>query len=214
MWYNTYMNKLPAEGNVTQDFYTPVNYIAGRTRHEALDIVHYDFVPVRALFSGKALLVIDNVPDYAFTAPGNWSGYGNEVWIVSFNGRVKQRLAHLKKGSPIAEGQKVSAGQEIGKMGRTGYRFPLDTIHTHYEIYVDGVRVDPYSDWEKNLDESLTEDQMSELETRVSKLEAEMEIVMGKQKKTAKNTKRLRRLATWAFPKRAKKLGIKKPKKK
>lgn len=208
------MNKLPAEGNVTQDFYTPVNYIAGRTTHEALDIVHYDFVHVHALFTGKVLLVIDNVPDYAQTAPGNYSGYGNEVWVVSFNGRVKQRVAHLQQGAPVQDGDTLWAGQPIGRMGQTGYRFPMDTIHTHYEIYVDGVRVDPYSDWEKNLDESLTEDQMSELETRVSKLEAEMEIVMGKQKKTSKNTKRLRSLAVWAFPKRAKKLGIKKPKKK
>ena len=39
---------LPTNGRITQDFYTPVNYIAGRTKHEALDIVTSEKEPIIA----------------------------------------------------------------------------------------------------------------------------------------------------------------------
>lgn len=206
------MKELPAEGVVTQDFYTEVNYIADRSTHQALDIVNSNYVPIRALFSGIVLLNIDNVPDGAFISENNYSGYGNERWIVSYNGRVKQRVAHLMQGSPVQEGWKIKSGMVIGTMGQTGYRFPESVIHTHYEIYLDGVRVDPYSNWEQYLEESLTENQMSELETRVSKLEAQMEVLKGGYKKTKSNVQGLRRLAFWKTPKLAKKAGVNKPK--
>jgi len=141
----------PAKGYITQYFNTPVDYIAGRSYHEALDIVNDNFTNIYSMFDGYVILVVDDVPDYAQTSPTNYSGYGNEVWIVSNNGKVKQRVAHLKKGAKVKEGQKVKQDIVIGVMGQTGYRFPLPTIHTHYEIYVDNVRVDPLGNWQKYL---------------------------------------------------------------
>lgn len=198
----------PAKGVITQYFNTPVDYIAGRSYHEALDIVNDNFTNVYSMFDGYVILVVDDVPDYAQTSPTNYSGYGNEVWIVSTNGRVKQRVAHLKKGAKVKEGQKIKQDTVIGVMGQTGYRFPLPTIHTHYEIYVDNVRVDPLGNWQKYLkDNNYT---MTELEKRVATLEAEV----LRLKNTRKNTKRLRKFALKTNEKLAKKLGIKKPKKK
>jgi len=198
----------PAKGYITQYFNTPVDYIAGRSYHEALDIVNDNFTNVYSMFDGYVILVVDDVPDYAQTSPTNYSGYGNEVWIVSNNGKVKQRVAHLKKGAKVKEGQKVKQDTVIGVMGQTGYRFPLDTIHTHYEIYVDNVRVDPLGDWQKYLkDNNYT---MTELEKQVAKNTADIE----RLKNTRKNTKRLRKFARATNKKLAEKLGIKKPKKK
>jgi len=202
----------PAKGYITQYFNTPVDYIAGRSYHEALDIVNDNFTNIYSMFDGYVILVVDDVPDYAQTSPTNYSGYGNEVWIVSNNGKVKQRVAHLKKGAKVKEGQKVKQDTVIGVMGQTGYRFPLPTIHTHYEIYVDNVRVDPLGDWQKYLkDNNYT---MTELEKQVAKNTADIEILKGKQKKTKKNVKKLRKYSFLKDSKLAKKLGIKKPKKK
>lgn len=168
---------LPTKGIITQYFDTPVDYIAGRTTHEALDIVSSNYNPVRAMFSGIVLIAENSVRDYDVYSKTNRTGYGNEVWVVSYNGRVKQRCAHLKQNILVKEGQEVEPNQELGYMGQTGYRFPKSTIHTHYEIYVDGKRVDPLDTdtWEQYLEKSLTIDTMTDLELRVEKLEAEVE---------------------------------------
>lgn len=157
----------PAEGEVTQDFYTPVNYIAGRSYHEALDIVTSTFEHLKALFSGSIYIVIDDVENYAVYSSTNYTGYGNEVWQVSDNGRVMLRVCHNKKGCPVREGEYVEPNTIIGTTGQTGYRVPDDIIHTHYEIYIDGIRHDP-EDWIGILlaleSKSLTIDNMSSLE--------------------------------------------------
>ena len=166
---------LPTNGTITQYFDTPVNYIVGRTTHEALDIVTNTFEAIRAPFSGIIQLILDDVPNYE----KGWTGYGNEVWLVSYNGRVKSRFAHCMQKFPVEETEAVEAGTQIATTGQTGYRFPLDTIHTHWEIYLDGVRVDPLGDdWIKALNQSLTIDDMSqlqELKERVDRLDSIVE---------------------------------------
>lgn len=207
------MKELPAAGNITQDFYTEVYYIYGRNYHGALDIVNYDYVPMHALFKGSILLLIDDCPDGAFTSATNTSGYGNEVWVLSENGRVKMRLAHNKQSSPVKKGQKVKKGDVVAYMGQTGFRYSyngVDPIHTHYEIYVDGVLVDPLSDWEKYLTEKPMEVSREEFE----ELKSEVEVLKGRYEKTTKNTKRLRKFARAINLKKAKELKITKPKKK
>lgn len=176
---------LPTNGTITQYFDTPVNYIAGRTTHEALDIVTVAFEAIHAPFSGIVQLVLNTVPNYE----KGWTGYGNEIWLVSYNGRVKSRFAHCMQQFPVTEGEVIEAGTQIATTGQTGYRFPLDTIHTHWEIYLDGVRVDPLGDdWVNALDQSLTLDDMSQLqdlEDRVSKLESMTESL--KKRKASKD---------------------------
>lgn len=127
---------LPTNGRITQDFYTPVNYIAGRTKHEALDIVTSEKEPIIALGEGVVTKVIDGFGYY----PNK--GYGNEVWITYDNGLVS-RACHCDAGIKVKEGQRVSYGTVTALTGQTGHRFPEPTIHTHYETMIDGKRVDP-----------------------------------------------------------------------
>jgi murein DD-endopeptidase MepM/ murein hydrolase activator NlpD len=66
------------------------------------------------------------------------TGYGNMVLIDHGNG-YKTRYGHLSQIMVIS-GQTVAKGQMIGKMGSTGHS---TGPHTHFEIYQNGVRVNP-----------------------------------------------------------------------
>lgn len=66
------------------------------------------------------------------------NGYGNYVMINHGNG-VQTLYAHMSSVA-VSQGQSVSQGQVIGYVGSTG----LSTgPHLHYEMYVDGSRVNP-----------------------------------------------------------------------
>jgi murein DD-endopeptidase MepM/ murein hydrolase activator NlpD len=68
-----------------------------------------------------------------------WNGsYGYNVLISHPDGR-KTRYAHLSKVN-VKVGQKVSQGQIIGRSGNTGRS---TGPHLHFEMYINGVRVDP-----------------------------------------------------------------------
>ncbi len=66
------------------------------------------------------------------------TGYGNMVFIDHGNG-FKTRYGHLSQVMVIS-GQTVSKGQAIGRMGNTGHS---TGTHTHFEIYLNAVRVNP-----------------------------------------------------------------------
>ncbi|QQG41635.1 MAG: M23 family metallopeptidase [Candidatus Woesebacteria bacterium] len=66
------------------------------------------------------------------------TGYGNMVLIDHGNG-FKTRYAHLSQIMVIS-GQNVKRGDTIGKMGSTGHS---TGPHTHFEIYLNGTRVNP-----------------------------------------------------------------------
>jgi murein DD-endopeptidase MepM/ murein hydrolase activator NlpD len=66
------------------------------------------------------------------------SGYGNMVLIDHGNG-YKTRYGHLSTIGVIS-GQTVKRGDVIGRMGNTGHS---TGPHTHFEIYQNGVRVNP-----------------------------------------------------------------------
>ena len=71
-------------------------------------------------------------------AAGSVGSYGN--WILLDHGEgVQTGYAHLGD-TLVAVGDRVGAGQQIGRVGSTG----LSTgCHTHVEVRVDGVRIDP-----------------------------------------------------------------------
>lgn len=129
--------KLPAEGRITQRFHTPTNYIAGRNKHEAVDIVTEGALDIHAPFSGTISKVINLYTESKTT------GYGNEVWLRSDETDVADRFAHVEQHSMPAIGKEIKKGDVIGKIGRTGYRVPRHVYHTHWERYLDGNRVDP-----------------------------------------------------------------------
>ena len=66
-------------------------------------------------------------------------GYGNYLDIDHGNGLVT-RYAHLSEIN-IQEGDEVSEGQQIGRVGSTGHS---TGPHLHFEIIKDGAEVDPY----------------------------------------------------------------------
>lgn len=68
------------------------------------------------------------------------TGYGNMVLIDHHNG-FKTRYAHLSQIMVIS-GQTVSRGSVIGRMGSTGHS---TGPHTHFEIILNGVHVNPLS---------------------------------------------------------------------
>ena len=65
---------------------------------------------------------------------------GNRVTIDHGDG-VVTKYYHMKNGSIcVAVGDRVTAGQEIGYMGSTGYS---TGAHLHFQVEIDGVPVDP-----------------------------------------------------------------------
>lgn len=67
-------------------------------------------------------------------------GYGLQVEIDHGDG-VRTSYAHLSEVDPnLRTGMFVPAGAPIGRMGMTGN---ATGVHLHYEITVDGVKVDP-----------------------------------------------------------------------
>jgi len=66
--------------------------------------------------------------------------FGHQVVIDHGNG-VRTRYAHLQAGSiSVTRGQRVSMGQSIGRVGRTGN---ATGPHLHFEVIVNGVPQNP-----------------------------------------------------------------------
>lgn len=91
-----------------------------------------------------------NKPIYAphsgtVTAVGQMgSGTNNAGLAVDITGgRYKSRMGHLDSYS-VKVGQVVKEGQEIGRMGYTGYTIPAgkNGTHTHWILWDNGTRVD------------------------------------------------------------------------
>ncbi len=120
----------PASGPTT-DVYgpRPVRPLPGvGAFHYGTDIGAGCLAPVFAATSGVV------------RAAGAVGSYGN--WILIDHGQgVQTGYAHLADDETLVNvGDRVGAGQQIGRAGSTG----LSTgCHTHVEVRVDGVRIDP-----------------------------------------------------------------------
>src|SRR5690606_18562759 len=71
------------------------------------------------------------------------SGFGNQVLVDhgEINGNsVMSSYNHLQ-GYAVSAGQSVSGGQTVGYSGSTG---TSTACHLHFEVYINGVAVDPY----------------------------------------------------------------------
>lgn len=78
--------------------------------------------------------------DGTVISSGFLGGYGLAVRIDHGDG-VETLYAHLDPSEPPArKGDRVRAGQRIGKMGTTGQS---TGIHLHYEVIIDGAKYDP-----------------------------------------------------------------------
>lgn len=72
------------------------------------------------------------------THAGPAGTYGNLVTVKHSNG-VETRYAHLS-ATTVQVGDRVDAGQQIGKVGTTGYS---TGPHLHFEVRKDGEAIDP-----------------------------------------------------------------------
>lgn len=103
------------------------------TFHQGLDFVPGAGSPIQSIADG----VVSKVD-------GPSGALGNNVWIEHVvNGqKVTSVYAHMQTGSvEVTEGQTVTVGTIIGKVGSTGNS---TGAHLHFEIVIGGVPVDPY----------------------------------------------------------------------
>jgi hypothetical protein len=75
---------------------------------------------------------------------GGWNqGWGSRV-MIEHTDRAKTTYSHHpKNGINLTVGQLIDRGQAIGPMGNTGDAGKPPAIHSHFELYIDNVRVDP-----------------------------------------------------------------------
>ena len=113
--------------------YTLTDTFGGRTVfgkysfHYAIDIAVPGGTPIYASNGGVV-------------TKAEWSGsFGYYVVILHDNGQ-ETLYAHMRTEPIVSVGERVYQGQQIGEVGMTGY---ATGYHLHFEIHIDGERVDP-----------------------------------------------------------------------
>lgn len=96
---------------------------------------HYGFgAEVLAVADGTIVAVRDDVPDPATVSgrprPGIADASGNFVMLDIGGGRIAT-YEHLKRGAPVAVGDRVRAGQVVGFLGFTGQ---ASAPHLHFHL--------------------------------------------------------------------------------
>jgi len=120
-----YLEMWPSNARVNDGY----GWRDGGEFHNGIDIMGDYGSPIVAASAGVVTTVIEDD-----------SGWGQYVKIDHGNG-VSTLYAHMISGSTtVVQGQTVNAGDVIGLTGDTGY---VTFYHLHFEVYVDGSRVDP-----------------------------------------------------------------------
>lgn len=123
----------------------PLNYIAitsgYRPNHQSIDLgwnrkYGGENVDVFAPANGRVISVVDGKTQNL----NNTTDPGNLVKIQHEDG-FTTRLIHLKKNSIIVKvGDVVMQGDKVGNMNNSGYSFGS---HLHYDVWLNGKKVDP-----------------------------------------------------------------------
>lgn len=125
-------------------FYTLTSGFGPRwgTHHSGIDISSGGIAgaPVVASMSGTVISVVTGCPhDYSKSSScGCGGGYGNYV-IIQHSDGYSTLYAHMSSVA-VSSGQSVSQGQTIGYVGSTGFS---TGPHLHFEVRINGNRVDP-----------------------------------------------------------------------
>ena len=70
-----------------------------------------------------------------------WYGSGGNTVIINHGNGLTTLYAHMQNGSlRVSAGQRVTRGQQIGRIGGTGY---VTGPHLHFEVRVNGTKVNP-----------------------------------------------------------------------
>lgn len=119
--------RLPTEGTVTSPFGPRRRPTAGASaNHGGMDIAAPAGSPIKAQAAGKVIAV------------GRQAGLGNYITVDYGNG-VVATYGHMSEAT-AAQGDIVSPGQVVGKVGRTGV---ATGNHVHYRLEVNGRPVNP-----------------------------------------------------------------------
>ncbi|QNM83931.1 M23 family metallopeptidase [Sphingomonas sabuli] len=122
------------------DTYTQAR-AGGARSHDAIDIMAAEGTPIVAAAPGTV--------EKIYYSDG---GGGKTVYVRSQDGRWNYYYAHLASYAPgLTEGQRISRGQLLGRVGHTGNASP-DGPHLHFAInrmaagqkWYDGDPVNPY----------------------------------------------------------------------
>ena len=137
-----------SKANITCGFY-------GYSGHGGVDFGGNYGKSVVAAKSGKVVIsetLTGNIPNYDSNGNkiGSYRSYGEYIAILHDDGAITL-YAHGKPGSrKVKVGQKVKQGQQIMNVGNTGNVQPRPTpsnprggAHLHFEIRINGVRVNP-----------------------------------------------------------------------
>jgi Peptidase family M23 len=117
----------PVNGVHTSGFGMRVHPIRGvEKQHAGMDIAARSGTPIHA--SGAGVVLFSGVQ----------SGYGNVV-IVDHGSGYRTLYAHCSK-LLVKAGEQVTRGQNIALVGSTG---ASTGSHLHYEVMVDGTKIDP-----------------------------------------------------------------------
>jgi murein DD-endopeptidase MepM/ murein hydrolase activator NlpD len=123
------MLQRPVPGNVSSNFGLRLHPILGYTRmHKGVDFRAGYGTPILAATDGRVV------------AAGRAGGYGNQVRLAHAGGLVTS-YSHMSRIVAQA-GSRVRQGQVIGYVGATGL---ATGPHLHYELYKDGVPINPTS---------------------------------------------------------------------
>ncbi len=104
------------------------------TYHQGLDFNPGYGAPIYAIADGVVTIVDDG-----------FTGFGNYVTIShQIDGEtVSSTYAHMQRGSsPLVVGEEILVGDFIGLVGQTGQ---ATGAHLHFEIQLNGVKVDPFA---------------------------------------------------------------------
>jgi murein DD-endopeptidase MepM/ murein hydrolase activator NlpD len=117
----------PTRGKITQGYYS---------WHRAVDIADRSKPPVWAAAGGTVTKAYSS---------GWGGGYGNHVIIDHGNG-IQTLYAHLDYLT-VSQGQYVTQGEVIGRMGNTGRVYGATGIHLHFEVRDNGIKQVPSYYW-------------------------------------------------------------------
>lgn len=133
---SNYTNPCPDYTRVSSPFGYRIHPVDGKKKlHKGIDLAAKKGKPVYAFDGGKVTKIKTNCKEGDGSCAG---GAGNYVIIDHNNGMVT-RYYHLSKVL-VEAGQKVTIGQEIGKVGNTG---KSTGAHLHFGIQMDGEYVNP-----------------------------------------------------------------------
>lgn len=123
---------VPCSTRVTSRFGTRIDPFTQKERtHTGIDIDGFGNAGNSIVASDSGTVSLASYDPY---------GYGN--YIIIDHGNYTQTVYAHMSGFAVSQGDWVEQGQTIGYLGETGR---ATGVHCHFEIYIDGSRVDPAS---------------------------------------------------------------------